>query len=240
VDVPFRPPVKRWEPPPRPPRRPQKKKPSPVLAPFAWWGRHPWVIVWISVFLAPFMVLFLRVVDESWSPRLVVPFEWALWGFFAIALLLGLLVTSRKSAARALGGLLSAAVAVLILVAPLTHVALGRGGCPARGGKDLGVAAAANVLEAWQSGQPGGEAWQGGEPEASWQERARRISLLDYRLVDSGCWERVAPISTSTTWHEFRVTVKEAERAQLSKVVLVHTVKDGEGFKVTSVDGPLP
>jgi hypothetical protein len=211
-----------------------------LVAPFAWWGNHPWVIVWMSVFLAPFMVLFLRVVDESWSPRLVEPLEWALWVFFALALVLGLLVTSRKSAARALGGLLFAVLAVGILVAPLTHVALGRGSCPARAGKDLGVAVAATVLEAWQSGQPGGEAWRGGEPEASWQERARRISLLDYRLVDSGCWERVAPISTSTTWHEFRVTVKEPERALLSKVVLVHTVKDGEGFKVTAVDGPLP
>ena len=204
-----------------------------------WWGNHPWVIVWIAVFLSPFMVLFLRVVDESWSPRLVVPFEWALWGLFAIALLLGLLVTSARSAARAVGGLLFAVLAVGVLVAPLTHVTLGRGGCPPRAGKDLGVAAAATVLEAWQSGQPGADAWRG-EPDASWQERARRIALLEYRLIDSGCWERVAPISASSTWHEFRVTVKEPERAPLSKIVLVHTEKDGGGFKVTAVDGPLP
>ena len=198
------------------------------------------MIVWISVFLAPFMVLAMRVVDESWSPGLVVPFEWVLWGFFAIALLLGLLVTSKRSAVRAVGGLLFAALAVTILVAPLTQVALGRGGCPPRAGRDLGVGVAASVLEAWQRGQPGGGVWRGGEPEASWQERARRITLLDYRLVESGCWERVAPIATSTTWHEFRVTIKETERAPLSKIVLVHTVNDGAGFKVSGVDGPLP
>jgi hypothetical protein len=198
------------------------------------------VIVWVSVFLAPFMVLFLRVVDESWSPRLVVPFEWMLWAFFAIALLLGLLVTSTKSAMRAVGGLVFALLAIAVLVAPLTQVTLGRGGCPARIGKDLGVGVAATVLEAWQKGEALGEAWRGGEVAPSWQERAHRLALLDYRLVESGCWERVAPIATSTTWHEFRVTVKEGDRAPLSKTLLVHTVREGAGFRVSAVDGPLP
>jgi hypothetical protein len=96
------------------------------------------------------------------------------------------------------------------------------------------------VLEAWKSGAPGVAAWRGGAVEASWQERARRIALIDYRLVESGCWERVAPISASSTWHEFRVTVKEADRAPLSKTVLVHTEKEGTGYKVAAVDGPLP
>ncbi len=239
VNVPYRQ-VKRWEPPPPPPPRGKKSKPSPWLAPFRWWARHPWVVVWVAVFLSPFAVLVLRVADESWSPRLVTPLQWLFIGFFCVALLLGLLVTSPRSALRAGGGLVFSVLGLVLLVAPLTHVTLGRGGCPPRAGRDLGAAPAAAVLEAWKSGAPGAAAWRGGEADASWQERARGITLMDYRLVDSGCWERVAPISASSTWHEFRVTVKEGDRAPLSKTVLVHTEKEGTRFKVAAVDGPLP
>jgi hypothetical protein len=64
--------------------------------------------------------------------------------------------------------------------------------------------------------------------------------LLDYQLVDTGCWERVAPIDVTSTWHEFRVTVQGRDQAALSKSVVVHTALGTGGWKITAIEGPLP
>jgi len=50
----------------------------------------------------------------------------------------------------------------------------------------------------------------------------------------------VAPIDASKTWHDFRVTIKEGDRAPLSKVVVVRTSAEGGGWKITRIEGPLP
>jgi len=122
----------------------------------------------------------------------------------------------------------------------VTQISLGRVICPARAGADLGARSAAVALEAWQRGDAGDAAWRAADPAPAWREKARSISLLDYRLVESGCFERVAPIDTQHTWHDFRVTIKEGQRAPLSKVVVVHTAVEADGWKITGIEGPLP
>ena len=53
--------------------------------------------------------------------------------------------------------------------------------------------------------------------------------------MESGCFERVAPIDGRHTWHDFRVTIREGERAPLSKIVVVRTAREGEGWTWTPV-----
>ena len=69
----------------------------------------------------------------------------------------------------------------------------------------------------------------------------------EYRMRRADEWgiktkgvERVAPIDARHTWHDFRVTIREGERAPLSKVVVVHTDAAGDGWKITAIEGPLP
>ena len=78
------------------------------------------------------------------------------------------------------------------------------------------------------------------QADAGWHERAGAVSLVDYQLVETGCWERVAPIDGSRTWHEFRVTVQGRDQAALSKSVVVHTAAGPDGWKITAIEGPLP
>src|SRR6266850_51646 len=96
------------------------------------------------------------------------------------------------------------------------------------------------AIEAWRRGEAGDAAWHAADPDPAWREKARAISLLDHQLVESGCFERVAPTDTRHTWHDFRVTIREGDRAPLSKVVVVRTAIEGDGWKITGIEGPLP
>ena len=221
-------------------RRPPVKRVSPFALPFVWWSAHPWFFVWACVFLAPAGVVLLRAADESGLERYVAPLQWTLLVIFAIVLLRGVLFSARRSALRLGLGLLAVIGAVTLLLWPLTRVTLGRVTCPARAGTDLGVPVAATAIEAWQRGEAGDAAWRGSDPDPTWRDKARAIRLLDYQLVESGCFERVAPIDARHTWHDFRVTIREGERAPLSKVVVVHTDAAGDGWKITAIEGPLP
>jgi hypothetical protein len=221
-------------------RRPPPPKVSPLVVPFRFWRRHPWVAVWAGVFLAPGAVLLLRIADESGLERLVQPLEWLFIAVFGVALALAANFSLHRSLARLGIGVVSALVAAAVLLWPVTHVVLGRVNCPPRAGRDLGVMIAAGAIDVWQRGQPGGEGWRTGEADIGWIERSRAIRLLDYQLVESGCWERVAPIDASRTWHDFRVTIQEGDRQPLSKVVVVHTTAVGDGWKITAIEGPLP
>src|SRR6266852_2970059 len=87
----------RWESGEAPVRRVPVKPRSPLLAPFIWWSRHPWVIVWAGVFLAPGAVLLLRLVDESGFDHLVTPLAGLFVALFALALLRGALASARRS-----------------------------------------------------------------------------------------------------------------------------------------------
>jgi len=221
-------------------RRAPAASTSPFALPFVWWGRHPWVVIWAAALLTPAAVLFLRVLDESGLESAVEPAQWTLLVLLAVILLRGVLFSARRSLARLALGLLGAGVTVAALLWPVTQVTLGRVTCPPRAGTDLGVQAAAVAIGAWQSGEKGAGAWRGGEPDAAWLTKASAISLLDSQLVESGCFERVAPIDATRTWHEFRVTVKEGERPALSKVVVVHTASESGEWKITGIEGPLP
>ena len=243
--------VPRWQPPAsetpgavvepdeRTPRAPVTRV-SPLALPFVLWARHPWAVAWAGVFLAPAGVLLLRVVDESGGERYVEPLKWVLLALLVVVILRAVMFSAQRSIVRLALGLLSAVGAVGLLLYPVTHITLGRVICPPRAGTDLGVRSAAAAVEAWRRGQQDAAVWRDGVPGPAWAEKAAGISLLDYQLVDSGCFERVAPIDATQTWHDFRVTIKEGERAPLSKVVVVRTAADGGGWKITGIEGPLP
>jgi len=221
-------------------RRAPSVRVSPLALPFVWWRAHPWVPVWAAVSLAPVGVLLLRFADEYGADRLVEPLKWALIALLAVVLVRATVFSARRSLVRLVLGVGAAVGALAVLLWPMTQVTLGRAMCPSRAGADRGVQAAAAGIEAWQRGEPGEAAWRAGAADVAWREKARAISLLDYQLVDSGCFERVAPIDTNHTWHEFRVTVKEGERAPLSKIVVVRTAAAGSEWKITGIEGPLP
>jgi hypothetical protein len=221
-------------------RREPPRPVSPLAVPFVWWAAHPWVVLWALIFLAPGAVLLLRFVDESSLEVAVQPLAWGFGALFVIALALALVASARRSVTRLVLGTFMALAALGVLLWPVTRVTLGRTVCPARAGTDLGAQAAAGTLRAWQTGAGGDDAWRRGVTEERWRERARAVGLLEYQLAESGCWERVAPIDGTHTWHEFRVTVQEAERAPLLKTVVVHTALGREGWKITAIEGPLP
>jgi hypothetical protein len=212
----------------------------PYAAPFVWWAEHPWILVWMCVFLSPFVVVLLRLLDDARHEGMVAPLQWFAVGVLVIALVLAAAVTWRRSAMRALSGLVLAIAGLLLLVLPTTNVVLGRTMCPPRAGQELGLNAALSVVEAWRKGEAGDALWSGGEASPAWREQVRMFTLEDFRLIDSGCWERVAPVRDSPTWHEFRVTVREATFNPLSKILLVHVASEGGAWKVTGIDGPLP
>jgi hypothetical protein len=223
---------------------PVRRAPAPRVSPFAlplvWWRAHPWVAAWGAVFLAPAGVLLLRFVDEYGAERLVPPLQWVLIAVLAAVLARAALSSARRSVLRLVLGLAAAGGALALLLWPVTQVTLGRVTCPSRAGADRGVRAAATGITAWQRGEAGDAAWYRADPDVGWRRTTRAIRLLDYQLVDSGCYERVAPIDTQHTWHEFRVTIREGERAPLSKIVVVRTAAEGTDWKITGIDGPLP
>ena len=241
-------PTQRWAP-PSAPGRPASitaaaaRTPAPALAARprpSWWRRRPWAVVWALVLLAPIAVALLRVLDESGYEALLTPLAWALAVLFVAALAVAVLASVPRSAARAVLGLVGALIALAVLLWPVTRVTLDHTPCPARAGVDLGVPAAVNTLASWERGEVDDAAWRGGAAGPGWRDKVRETRLIDYQLVDSGCWERVAPVDVSRTWHEFRVTVEAAEREPISKVVVVHTASERGDWKITSVEGPLP
>ncbi|MBI4634778.1 MAG: hypothetical protein HY727_00380 [Candidatus Rokubacteria bacterium] len=227
--------------PPRPSRRPPPRRQPPRReTPIEWWKKHPWAVVWFGVFLAPFAVLALRLVQEFELDTVVTSLQWVFLLLFLALLVIAVALTAPRSIVRSAGGLLLAVAGVALLLAPMTLVTLGRAACPPRAGSDLGRITAATLLDAWRGGEAGGPAWKTGDAAPAWRDRTGSTKLLEYQRVGSGCWERVAPIVATSTWHEFRVTVKEAEAEPLVKVVVVRTVNDGTTWKVVGVDGPIP
>jgi hypothetical protein len=205
-----------------------------------WWRRRPWAVVWVLVLLAPLAVALLRVLEESGGEKLLVPTAWGLGLLFVAVLIVAVLSSLPRSTGRAVLGAVGALVALAVLLWPVINVTLDHTPCPPRAGVDLGVPAAVSLLASWERGEADDASWRGGTPEPGWREKVRETKLIDYQLVDSGCWERVAPVDVSRTWHEFRVTIEASEREPLSKVVVVHTASGRGDWKITSVEGPLP
>jgi hypothetical protein len=244
--------VPRWQPPlgeapgvglddePATPRPAAITRVSPLARPFAFWRAHPWLVVWLCVFLAPAGAVLLRIVDEWGEEALVELLQWGLLALFAAALVRAVLFSARRSATRLGVGVVAALSVAAVLLWPMTQITLGRVICPSRAGSDLGVPAAAVALQAWKRGEAGSRAWRGGDPDASWRETARTIKLLDYQRIETGCFDRLAPVDAHRTWHDFRVTIREGERPPLSKLVVVHTETERDGWKITGIEGPLP
>lgn len=259
--------VPRWEPPaapvdttpppelkssrPRRERAPQREPKGPAsrasaraatlpTRPLHWWRRHPWALVWAFVILAPLAVILLRVLDESGYDWLLAPVTWGMAALLLIMLAVAVPLTARRSVSRAALGLAVVFLVLGVLLWSLTRAGLGHTQCPGRAGVDRGVPVAVSLLEAWARGEAGAGGWHGAAAADAWRDKIGTIRLIDYQLVDSGCWERLAPVDVTRTWHEFRVRVEAGERQPLSKLIVVHTESKRGDWKIRSVEGPLP
>ena len=119
----------------------------------------------------------------------------------------------------------------------MIHV-IGQRSCPERMGVDRGIQVAAQMLDAWRKGEAApADVWASAAAADAWRGRVGKLTLIDYKVVDSGCWERLAPVATKRTWHEFRVTVQQGDD-RFSKVVTVHTHATRGDWHITEVEGP--
>ncbi|HEV8583782.1 MAG TPA: hypothetical protein VGT02_02325 [Methylomirabilota bacterium] len=231
--------VRRWQPPP-PPRRPARRQIRWWERPGIWWGRHAWIPLWIAVFLTPAALLSLRVIDDRGVALLVPTLLMVMILFLLLVLIVFVRTTASRSMFRALAGGGSAVLATILLALPMIHV-IGQRQCPEWMGPDRGVETSLQVLEAWRRGEaPPRELWVTPSGVDEWKPRAERSTLLDYKLLDSGCWERMAPVASKKTWHEFRVTVQKGDGDPFSKMLTVHTSATRDGWRISEIDGPDP
>jgi hypothetical protein len=198
------------------------------------------MVVWVGVLLAPAAVVSLRALDESGLEMLVQPLTWVFAALFVVVLAFAMLTSARRSVRRLALGTIGALVALATLLWPVTRVTLGRTACPARAGADLGAPVASAALDAWLRGDAGDAGWRNAQADGAWRDRSRAVTLLDYRLVETGCWERAAPIDATHTWHQFRVTIRDEAQTALSKSVVIHTALVPAGWTITAIEGPLP
>jgi hypothetical protein len=221
-------------------RRESPPRSAPVARPFVWWADHAWVVVWVLVFLAPGVALLLRAIDDASFASAVSPLVWIMVVLFVVVLGMAMLVSAARSVVRAMLRAAASLAAIGLVLWFVTASTLGRTQCPRHAGPDLGASSAAGALGGWQTGESSDALWRAGSSSAAWIERTRGTGLVDYRLIDSGCWERIAPVDITRTWHEFRVTVQTAGGAPISKVVVVNTAANAGGWQVTEIEGPLP
>ena len=195
--------------------------------------------MWLAVVLTPVVLLGLRLLDDTAVGVVVYAIVALLIVAFLGIVALAVRRSIGRSRVRALSGGGGALLVAALLVLPMLHV-IGHRACPEHMGVDRGLQASSQLFDAWRKGgPPPAQVWTTDDVGTSWKVRVDKLALLDYRLTDSGCWERLAPVSTSDTWHEYRVTVQRgAER--FSKVVTVHTRAARGGWAVTDVDGPEP
>jgi hypothetical protein len=192
------------------------------------------------VLLIPGTLLALRIVDDTDAAALVSP-------TVVVTILLFLLIVGvavRTSAARSLPRAITGGAATLIVAAlfvlPMVQV-IGRRPCPERLGPDRGLQVGTLVFDAWRNRQaPPASVWQSASVSRAWSARVEKLVLLDYRLMESGCWERLAPVPTRTTWHEFRVTVQRRDGDRFSKVITVHTRATRGEWHIADIEGPEP
>ena len=120
---------------------------------------------------------------------------------------------------------------------PMSHV-IGQRACPEHMGVDRGVQVSSQMLDAWRNGErPSVAVWNDLGVADAWRMQIAGLRLIDYKLEDSGCWERLAPVTTTRTWHQFRVTVQRGDGERFSKVVTVHTRAARDGWRVAEIEG---
>ena len=173
--------------------------------------------VWMAVALAPVALFALRLIDDSAVALLVPPALALMIVLFLVVMGAAVRAAAGASLPRALAGAGGALLAVVLLTLPMSHV-IGQRACPERMGVDRGVQVSSQMLDAWRTQIAG-------------------LRLIDYRLEDSGCWERLAPVTTTRTWHQFRVTVQRGDGERFSKVVTVHTRAARDGWRVAEIEG---
>ena len=194
--------------------------------------------VWMAVALAPVALFALRLIDDSAVALLVPPALALMIVLFLVVMGAAVRAAAGASLPRALAGGGGALLVALLLTLPMIHV-IGQRSCPERMGVDRGVQVSSRMFDAWRKGErPPAVVWTGDVVADAWRARVGRLTLLDYKLVDSGCWERLAPVTTRKTWHEFRVTVRRGDGERLSKIVTVHTRAARDGWRIADVDGP--
>jgi hypothetical protein len=207
--------------------------------PWIWWRRHPWVLAWVLVFLTPGALLSLRLADDTEMALLIQPLLVVMALVFLFAVGAAVRSSLRRSPPRALAGGGSAVLAAVLLALPMIHV-IGQRTCPERMGADRGAEVSMQVLEAWRKGEAPPDVWADAAVAEAWKPRAEESALVEYRFLESGCWERLAPVTTKRTWHEFRVTVQEGSGDPFSKLLTVHTVAALGGWRVAEIVGPNP
>jgi hypothetical protein len=202
-----------------------------------WWRRHAWIPVWIAVFLTPAALLSLRLMDDTSVALVLPPLLTGMIVLFLAVLAVAVRASVTRSVARALAGGGSALLAAGLLALTMIHV-IGQRSCPERMGVDRGVQVAAQMLDTWRKGKAApADVWASAAVADAWRARVGKLTLIDYQVVDSGCWERLAPVATKETWHEFRVTVQRGDD-RFSKVVTVHTHATRGDWHITEVEGP--
>ena len=194
--------------------------------------------VWIAVVLAPVLLFGLRLIDDS-AVALLVPAALALMiVLFLVVLGAAVRAAARASLPRALARGGAALLAVGLLTLPMSHV-IGHRSCPEHMGVDRGLQISSQMLDAWRNGErPLAVVWTTGGVAEAWRAQTDGLRLVDYKLEDSGCWERLAPVTTTRTWHQFRVTVQRGDGERFSKVLTVHTHAARDGWRVAEIDGP--
>ena len=202
-----------------------------------WWRRHAWIPVWITVFLTPAALLSLRLIDDTSVALVLPPLLIVMIVLFLAMLAVAVRASVTRSVPRAVAGGGSALLAAGLLALAMIHV-IGQRSCPERMGVDRGIQVAAQMLDAWRKGEAApADVWASAAVADAWRSRVGKLTLIDYKVVDSGCWERLAPVATERTWHEFRVTVQQRD-GRFSKVVTVHTHVTRGNWHITEVEGP--
>ena len=202
-----------------------------------WWRRHAWIPVWIAIVLTPAALLSLRLIDDTGFALVLTPLLIGMIVLFLAMLAVAVRASATHSVPRALAGGGGALLAAGLLALAMIHV-IGQRSCPERMGVDRGIQVAAQMLDAWRKGEAApADVWARAAAADAWRGRVGKLTLIDYKVVDSGCWERLAPVATKRTWHEFRVTVQQGDD-RFSKVVTVHTHATRGDWHITEVEGP--
>jgi hypothetical protein len=208
--------------------------------PFAWWGRHGWIPAWITVFLTPAALLALRLIDDTAVALLVEPALIVMVVVFLAIVGVAVRTSARRSLPRALAGGGGALLAAGLLALPTIHV-IGQRSCPEWMGADRGLQVTTQIFDAWRKGEPPpADVWAAHAVAEAWKARVGTLTLVDYKLTDSGCGERLAPVTTKKTWHEFRVTVQQGDGDRFSKLVTVHTRAARGGWTIAEFAGLEP
>ena len=82
--------------------------------------------------------------------------------------------------------------------------------------------------------------WASADLGPAWSSYVDRLALREYHVTGSGCWERLAPVPMTKTWHEFRVIVQRPDGELVARTVVVHTRAADGGWAIADIEGLEP